>query len=45
MLGVLLYASAWTEAPFGAEAPRTDLQRWINIGKSEKYGPAYKAAR
>ena len=32
----LLYAKAWAEAPFVAEAPRTDLQFWNDIGKFEK---------
>jgi len=45
VFGALLYAKAWTEAPFGAEAPRTDLQIWIDMGKFEKINPAYKAAR
>ncbi len=39
-LGLLLYAKAWTEAPFGAEAPRTDLQLCIDIGKFEKIDTA-----
>jgi len=30
VFGALLYAKARIEAPFGAEAPRTDLQLWID---------------
>ena len=40
VFGALLYAKAWTEAPFIAETPRTDLQLWIGIGKFEKIDPA-----
>jgi len=39
VFGVPLYAKTWTEAPFGAEAPRADLQLWIDIKKFEKIDP------
>ena len=31
--GALLYTKAWTEAPLAAEAPRGDMQLWLDIGK------------
>ena len=31
--GALLYTKAWTEAPLAAEAPRGDMQLWLDTGK------------
>jgi hypothetical protein len=35
LFGALLYTKVWIEAPLAAEAPRNDLNFWLNLKKYE----------